>query len=285
MIPVRRFIEASDGTKLCLWEYVPNETPKALVVIFHGFLAHAHYPTVQYAVELLKRAGFAVFCGDLRGHGESEGDPGYLDSSQQILKDAMLFVETAVHAFPGIKAFLVGSSMGGTLALYTSSILESSNIQIDGIVMLAPMLKLNVSGIARSLLYGLSYILPMAKLIPSSSTDSSKQYRDPMKRRLCEEDSKAPKLTHLHVASANTCVQLAHGIHEQFSSVTTPLLIMVADEDVVVDNAGSDLLMQTSPSKDKTLLRYPALHGLLCEPKPLVDKIQDDILEWIHHRL
>jgi len=59
---------------------------------------------------------------------------------------------------------------------------------------------------------------------------------------------------------------------------------MVGDEDVVVNNEGSFRLIEEAKSDDKTLKRYPALHGLLCEPSPLVDTIESDLVEWVNAR-
>jgi hypothetical protein len=59
---------------------------------------------------------------------------------------------------------------------------------------------------------------------------------------------------------------------------------MIADEDVVVDNSMAKQLMRKSPSKDKTLKSYAALHGLLCEPAPLLGIIEDDFVQWMLER-
>jgi hypothetical protein len=42
--------------------------------------------------------------------------------------------------------------------------------------------------------------------------------------------------------------------------------------------------MEKAASSDKTMKRYPALHGLLCEPSPLVDTIESEIIEWMESR-
>ena len=63
-----------------------------------------------------------------------------------------------------------------------------------------------------------------------------------------------------------------------------PFLCMVAEEDVVVDNAQATALMRRSPSRDKTLKSYVALHGLLCEPAPLLGIIEDDFVQWLLER-
>lgn len=59
---------------------------------------------------------------------------------------------------------------------------------------------------------------------------------------------------------------------------------MIADEDLVVDNSVARGLMQQSPSRDKTLKSYAALHGLLCEPAPLLGIIEDDFVQWLLQR-
>jgi acylglycerol lipase len=59
---------------------------------------------------------------------------------------------------------------------------------------------------------------------------------------------------------------------------------MMAEEDVVVDNSKVKDLMEESASEDKTLKSYAALHGLLCEPAPLLGIIEDDLIQWLVQR-
>jgi alpha-beta hydrolase superfamily lysophospholipase len=147
------------------------------------------------------------------------------------------------------------------------------------------MLALKVSVLERTALKALSYVVPTLQIIPSSATSAEKQYRDPIKRKECEEDELTIPGKTLRVASACTCVDLAFQIREDFPSVFIPLLCMIANEDVVVNNEGSLELIDRATSKDKTLKRYDALHGLLCEPPPLVDQIQKDLLDWMDERV
>ena len=64
----------------------------------------------------------------------------------------------------------------------------------------------------------------------------------------------------LRPISAFTCVEITETIQKKFSQIKVPFLCMVAEEDVVVDNSKTEELMKLSPSKDKTLKSYPALH-------------------------
>ena len=63
-----------------------------------------------------------------------------------------------------------------------------------------------------------------------------------------------------------------------------PTALFLGEEDVVVDNSKVDELMKLAPSEDKTLKKYAALHGLLCEPAPLLGIIEDDLIQWLKKR-
>lgn len=269
------------------WNVDPQKKPKALIVIFHGFLAHGNYPTVRYAAEFLSEAGYAVVAVDLPGHGKSEGLRGYLESSKTVVTDGQAIVNYAQSIyknFSDLKTFLVGSSMGGAIALSVAQA-GGENSSIAGVLLLAPMLKLNVSSLEHGALRCLAFLAPKVPLIPSSATDDDKQYRDEAKRKECKEDTLTVSRSKLLVASALACVEITLDIREQFDKIRVPFLLMVADEDVVVKNEGSEDLFSLSPSTDKTKKNYPALHGLLCEPSPLFDEIKGDMLQWISQHI
>jgi acylglycerol lipase len=269
------------GMDCCLHSWNTDsskEQPRALIVFFHGFLAHGKYPTVRYAAELLAANKYAVIAADMPGHGKSPGLRGYLPSADILIQDGLEIAEYATKIFSTVPLFLAGSSMGGTIALSVASQLGT---KVAGVILLAPMLAIHVGEPARYVLKALSSVIPTLKIIPSSSTSPEKQYRDPEKRKECEEDELSISGSTIRVGSASTCVELAKEIHNTFSSISCPFLCLIGTQDVVVDNAGSLELMKASPSQDKTLKQYEALHGLLCEPSPLVDRIHDDVLAWL----
>ena len=264
-------------------KWTPKSRSKGLAVVYHGFGAHSQYPTVRYASNLLAGSGFAVYALDLPGHGLSPGTRGFLTGSNDLIEDGVAILKHArSDAGANLPLFLLGSSMGGAIALKVAEWAEPGSV--SGVVMLAPMLSLKVSSIERTALSLLSYIIPSSPLIPSSATSPDKQYRDPQKRAECEADELSYS-GKLRVSSALTCVDLAIDISDSFHKVSVPFLCMVADEDVVVDNSKIDDLMEKSQSKDKMLKRYAALHGLLCEPVPLIDTIEKDLIEWMVQKM
>lgn len=251
---------------------------------------------MRYAAELLASTGrYNVVSCDLPGHGKSGGLQGLLPPPDELIALGVQVAEYAIKRFENTsKLFLLGSSMGGTIALavardfLTPKDTQSTTtaVPIGGVVLLAPMLKLSVSGPEHFLLSVLaSTFISSWKVIPSSSSDSEKQYRDEAKRKECNEDEYSNSGGSIRVGSAYSCVELASRMTDEFfAGVDFPFLLMVADEDVIVNNEGSLALFESAGSQDKTLKRYPALHGLLCEPSPLLETIQDDMLHWMDSR-
>eukprot|EP00977_Amphora_coffeiformis_P021442 scaffold9324_cov144-Amphora_coffeaeformis.AAC.2 len=277
-----------------------DNTKGPLVIVFHGFLAHGTYPTVRYAAELCATSlpGSTIVAADMPGHGLSDGPRGYLaggtaESLIQTFGMPVLQHARTKYGHEGRKIFLLGSSMGGTIALQVA--LREPAGAIAGVCLLAPMLKLKVSALEEQALGVLAMIIPQWNVIPSSSTSAEKQYRDPEKRAECENDALTVKTSKICPASALTCVQLARtaltpkddGDDNDSAFQKFPLWIGIADEDVVVDKTGSlDLQAKVQSVGGRvTAPVYPALHGLLCEPSPLYDQITNDLLTWIREQL
>ena len=110
-----------DGTNLYA-EWFPVPTPRAIALVIHGYLEHCgRYREVAH---VLHRAGVAALTFDLRGHGRSDGQRGFIESVDDYLDD----VQAALHklhesatdlhrgrARPPL--LLLGHSNGGLLTL------------------------------------------------------------------------------------------------------------------------------------------------------------------------
>ena len=256
--------------------------PRGLAVVYHGLNAHARYPTVSYAADLFNDIGFAVCAMDLPGHGESEGRRGLVTSADEAIAAGVCALRAAQAAFPGLDTFLVGSSLGGALALHVS--LSSP---VAGLVLLAPMLALPLHPLARAALY-LAALSPLGyvPLISTNSTSSADQYADAARRAECEADP----LSHrgrLAPATAYACIDLANRTRDVLPRVTAPFLCLVAGDDKVVNNSGAEALEQhaATPVAERATRHYPgALHGLLCEPAPRRAEIEQEVAEWVGAR-
>jgi alpha-beta hydrolase superfamily lysophospholipase len=289
--PIESTISLKEGEECCLHTWNGQaENPKGVALVYHGFAAHGLYATVRYAAELLASSNYIVVAPDLPGHGKSSGLEGYIASAPALIDAAVEIAKHVRETYAGKTSslFFCGSSMGGAISLLVAQKFaetDATKNAVTGVVLLAPMLMLNVATPARYLLSTLAMLPGLCKmpLIPSNSTSSEAQYRDPEKRKECDNDTLTIK-GKLRVGSASACVEMATLAQADFESIQVPFLLMVADEDAVVKNQGSLDLMEKAPATDKTMKRYPALHGLLCEPKPLVDQIQQEMMEWVDSR-
>lgn len=117
----------SDGLKINgLLTQPKGETPAGgwpAIVFIHGYIPPTSYQTTGQAyssyVDYLANNGFVVFKIDLRGHGESEGEPGGAYYSSDYIADALNAYSALEHAsFVNPKKIgLWGHSMAGNVVM------------------------------------------------------------------------------------------------------------------------------------------------------------------------
>mmetsp|Transcript_13119 Transcript_13119/g.15054 ORF Transcript_13119/g.15054 Transcript_13119/m.15054 type:complete len:552 (+) Transcript_13119:147-1802(+) len=202
------------------------------------------------------------------------------------------------------------------------SISADASIAVTGVLSLAPMIAVKIPKWQQGLVRTVSKIAPSVSLLPgysskNSSRNNSKKnvfkeedstqdhppsksrsqspndealagctFRDPKRRSECLADTLSYSGS-LRSASAHACIKLTKKIKQITSllSPQIPQLLLLAGDDCVVDNQSSIDYYSSCPSLDKTLKIYEgALHGLMCEPLPLRQEIEGDIVTWIVER-
>ena len=94
--------------------WLPDDEPKAVVQILHGFGDHSgRWVNVENA---LVPAGYAVFAADQMGFGKSEGERDYADSYDQFIANEKTFFDLIRAKYLDLPIFLLGHSMGSVLA-------------------------------------------------------------------------------------------------------------------------------------------------------------------------
>ena len=116
----------SDGLKINGLLTIPTtEKPEGgypAIVFIHGYIPPSTYRTTEKYVEYidyLARNGFVVFKIDLRGHGDSEGEPGGAYYSSDYIVDA-LNAAASLQKHPDVnpdKIGMWGHSMAGNVTL------------------------------------------------------------------------------------------------------------------------------------------------------------------------
>lgn len=111
---------ASDGVEISVYRWWPDGPSVAAVQIVHGMAEHAG----RYArlAQALTESGYAVYACDLRGHGRTAKTPEELgtlgdhDGWRKCLDDLWQLNRRMAADLPGKPIFLLGHSMGSTLA-------------------------------------------------------------------------------------------------------------------------------------------------------------------------
>ncbi len=104
-----------DGIGLYYQRWRPEAAPRAALAVVHGFGEHSgRYGNV---VSWFVPKGYAVYALDLRGHGRSPGQRGYLDGFAQVRGDLRAFLDLVHGEEAGRPLFLLGHSLGGLIVL------------------------------------------------------------------------------------------------------------------------------------------------------------------------
>ena len=103
------------ATELYYQRWRPDAEPRATLAVVHGYGEHSgRYGNV---VDWFVPRGYAVYALDMRGHGRSPGQRGYIDSFAQVREDVRAFLDTVHEQEPQPPTFMVGHSQGGLTVL------------------------------------------------------------------------------------------------------------------------------------------------------------------------
>jgi acylglycerol lipase len=266
--------ESDDGLRLFEQEWSPEGTPKAGVVIVHGYGEHTG--RYVHVAEELTRNGYAVSTFDLRGHGRSQGDPRtFVRSFDEHLDDLERFLSRVRERHSGRPLFLFGHSMGGTIATLFAIARQP---EIRGLLLSGASLKLsdNYSPSLITLAKIISLVLPKLRLI---KLDASAVSRD---AEVVREYVTDPLVYHGGIP-ARTGAEMNRAmerIRQRMETLEVPLLIMHGTCDLLADPEGSRQLYDRAESDDKDLRLYEGLyHEILNEPEKA--QVLADMVEWL----
>jgi acylglycerol lipase len=252
---------------------------KARLVIAHGLGEHSgRYGNV---LERLFPLGVSVWALDHRGHGQSKGKRGHLETFQHYLADLGVVLGMAHQDKPdGVKVFLLGHSMGGLIAL---NFAQNFPELISGVVASAPALGVTVEVPAAKAFLGkvMSTILPGLSM--SNGLDDTKLSHDPA---VVEAYRKDP-LVHDRVTARwfTEFMSAMEATRQGASSMSVPLLMQLAGDDYLVSADAGRAMFEQVGSSDKTLHVYDGYyHEIYNAPQEKRAKVLDDLAGWMSAR-
>ncbi|WP_349420673.1 alpha/beta hydrolase [Staphylococcus felis] len=117
-----------------MWKWETEVEAKGVVVIVHNMLEHTG--RYAYVITQLRRNGFHVIMGDLPGQGQtSRMNKGQIDSFDIYHERVLEWLAIAEEYH--LPTFMIGVGLGG---LITINLLEKVDLNLEGIVLLSPLL-------------------------------------------------------------------------------------------------------------------------------------------------
>jgi len=272
------YFKNTEGARLFYQSWAPSAPLKAGLVVVHGLAEHSgRYLNL---VHEFAPSGYLVSGMDNQGHGHSEGRRSYINRFNDYVLDVDEYVDIVRRENPAIKLFMIGHSLGGTIA---TAYAELHQAKLAGLILSAPALKAGSSITKKDKFLAriASRVLPTAGV---TSLDADAISKDPA---VVEAYLKDP-LVYTGKISARLGFEIIQAIEKTIPtlmiSITLPTLIMQGAEDRLSNPEGSDILFNKISSKDKTLKRYPGLfHEIFNEPERAA--VFKDMRGWIEAHL
>jgi lysophospholipase len=263
---------AGQGGRRIFWQaWTPEATARAVVVLVHG--AGEHGGRYEHVAARLVDEDYAVYAADHRGHGRSDGPRALVDRLKNAVSDLDRLVVIAASEHPGVPVFMLGHSMGGTIAVVYA--LDHQN-RLAGMILSGPLAAIDAPAPVRAAGRVLSMLAPR---LPMIGVDPSLVSRDPEVVAAYRSDP----LVHHGKLPARTVAELAAAIDrfpDRAPEITLPTLILYGSADGLCPPRGSDLLSERIGTPDKTVKRYDGLyHEILNEPER--EQVLDDICAWL----
>jgi alpha-beta hydrolase superfamily lysophospholipase len=243
------------------------------LIVVHGIAEHSgrYYNLVDYFVP----KGYAVYSFDLRGHGKSEGIRSYVERFSYYLDDLKIFYNIVREENKNAKVFLVGHSMGSTIAIAYAIEHQS---ELNGLIASGTTLKAGASINQATILMAkiLSILAPKmgvsaldAKLISRDKAVVDAYIHDPLNYT-----------GKLRARWGTELLKTMIKLQSKMSEFSLPVLIMHGSADRISDPSSSKMLFEGVNSKDKTLKFYEGFyHEIFNDPER--QRVFADIEAWL----
>jgi alpha-beta hydrolase superfamily lysophospholipase len=264
------FVESADGTRLAYRSW-PSSGAAITFAVVHGLGEHSgRYERFAHG---MAKHGIATYAVDLRGHGQSPGPRGHIDSWSQWTDDIAAFVRHVGELATG-EVVPLGHSFGGAAML--STVLAGKLPDSKRFVVSSPALRLKVEvpGLQQSAARLASRLAP--RLMLGNNVNPGTISRIP---EVVEAYGTDP-LVHSKISARmyTEWQDAAADILVRAGEIRIPFLILAGSDDRLIDAQGSKHLHQRSPVSELRML-----DGRFHEP--FNDLGSDEVFELIAHWL
>lgn len=273
----RDSLETEDGLTLYTQHWTPSVSPKAIVLLVHGYGEHCG--RYNHVADTLARQGALVYAYDQRGHGHSQGPAAYVDQFEQYCDDLDDFYQYVQRQTPEVPVFLFGHSMGG---LVTLLYVLNQQPALRGLLLSAPAISVNpdIAPFLRRMARVVGWLFPTLPTVRSPEGSIS---RDPS---VVEDAEKDPLNYHGRIPARTGAELIRAGeeAQQRLAELHVPFLVIHGTADLLTPPSWSKRLYAEAQAIDKTLQLYEGLyHETFNEPEQ--DQVLEDLGSWLAQRI
>lgn len=259
--------------------WLPKTDPKAILLVVHGWAEHSGRYT--NLVNHFVPKGYAICALDQRGHGKSEGMRGYVERFLDYLDDLKNFLDIVRNEHGDTKIFLVGHSMGATIAT-AYAVAAPHQQDLAGLI---------VSGVGIRPGSSISpALIPLARILSILMPKMGVTVLDAS--TICQDQAVVDAYVNdpLVYRGKITCrfgaemIATLRRLPSEMPRIKLPILIMHGTADRLCDPEGSRILYDRVGSNDRTIKLYDGFyHEVFNEPGH--KQVLADMEAWLDTQL
>lgn len=269
----------ADGAHLPLLVFEPDN-PKAVILGLHGFNDYSNMFGAFGPGEFLAGQGIAVYAMDQRGFGSAPGR-GLWAGDTRMAEDAATAVALIRKRHPGLPLYVLGTSMGGAVAMRMMALPEPP--EVDGLVLSAPAVWgwQNLNRFYAATLWTAARLAPSATLTgsgleiwPSDNIDMLRALgRDPL------------VIKETRIGTLHGLVTLMDEAYSAADRIRVPVLLLYGAKDQIVPPHATAAALRSMRARNVEVkpVCYPAGYHMLLRDKQR-ETVWRDIASWIEAR-
>ena len=266
--------EGMNGCSLYAQRWLPEVSPRAVVVIVHGIGDHSgRYMNI---VNHLVSNEYGVYGYDLRGHGNSPGQRGHIDSWMEYRIDLLNFINVIRAQRSSSVIFLMGHSMGALIAL---DFIIRENEQIAGaIISGAPI---EPVGVAKPFKVALARIL--SRIYPGFPIDLGLDIDAISRKPSVVQSYKDDPLVHGKISArwGTEVLSALESVKTHEEDINIPLLMMHGEADRLNSSEGARKFFDRTQARDKEFISYTGGYHELHNDQDS-EVMLNDLLNWVN---
>jgi len=278
--PVPEQLRIKCGRKLHCRYWQPTVSPRALVILIHGFAEHLE--CYEELGSRLAQENILAYGHDHVGHGRSDGVRANVDAVDDYVSDVLNHVQLMKEEHPQIPSFAVGHSMGGMITL--AAALKDMKA-FDGVVLMGPLIHIDPALASPMKLWVVRMLSRIAPNLSIGQLDLAQVSRDSQQQELMKGDDLRWK-GGVKSKWATAVYEALTAINAKLTSMKVPFLILHGEKDQLCNPEGSRQLMEKASVKDKDLKIFAdAFHHLYMEVPSVREEALADSVNWICQRI